>query len=51
MTKSKKLSAKEICNTLKLTLNTRSYILHKYKTGEYSEKEWKENLKKDKLKF
>jgi hypothetical protein len=46
-----KLSAHQICNIIKANKNTRLYIEHKYKNKELSEKEWKENLKKDGLTF
>ena len=46
-----KLSAHQICNVIKANKNTRLYIEHKYKNKELSEKEWKENLKKDGLTF
>ena len=44
-----KLSAHQICNVIKANNNTRLYIEHKYKDKELTEKEWKENLKKDGL--
>ena len=46
-----KLSAHQICNAIKANQNTRLYIEHKYKYKELTEKEWKENLKKDGLTF
>ena len=46
-----KLSAHQICNVIKANKNTRLYLEHKYKNKELSEKEWKENLKKDGLTF
>lgn len=46
-----KLSAHQICNMIKANKNTRSYIEHKYKDKDMTEKEWKENLKKDGLSF
>lgn len=46
-----KLSAHQICNAIKTNQNTRLYIEHKYKDKELTEKEWKENLKKDGLTF
>jgi len=46
-----KLSAHQICNVIKANKNTRLYIEHKYKDKELTEKEWKENLKKDGLTF
>lgn len=46
-----KLSAHQMCNLLKVNQNTRLYIEHKYKDKEFTEKEWKENLRKDGLTF
>lgn len=49
--KIEKLSISQICNLIKANKNTRSYIEHKYKNKEMTEKEWKTNLKKDGLSF
>lgn len=45
------LSISQICNLIKVNKNTRSYIEHKYKNIELTEKEWKTKLKKDGLSF
>lgn len=46
-----KLDTTQISNLLKVNKNTRSYIEHKYKNKELTEKEWKTVLKKDGLSF
>lgn len=43
------MSIPNICLLLKISGNTRSYIEHKYKDKSFTEKQWKENLKKDGL--
>ena len=49
--KDKKLDINQICNIIKVNQNTKSYIEHKYKGKDMTEKEWKSNLKKDGLSF
>jgi hypothetical protein len=45
------LTPKEVCSTLKVNINSRKYIEHKYRNQEMTLKEWKSNLKKDGLSF
>lgn len=45
------LDINQICNMLKLNKNTRSYLEMKYKNKDLTLKEWKVNLKKDKLSY
>jgi hypothetical protein len=45
------LDINQICNLIKANENTRSYIEHKYKNREMTEKDWKVNFKKDRLSY
>lgn len=49
--KDDKLDINQICNLIKANKNTKSYIEHKYKEQDMTEKEWRSNLKKDGLSF